>query len=258
MMAELARLADMAELSLLGGFVTFLRVGAVMALMPAFGERSVPRHVRLGLALAFTLVLVPAVLRVMPQSPIGAAALVRLMAGEVLVGLMLGMVFRLLVLALQMAGQIAANATSLSQVFGGASVEPMPAMAHLVSVAGLALAVMLGLHVMVAQALLMSYSALPPGQIPDAASIAGLGMAQVARAFGLAFSLSLPFVIASLIYNLALGVINRAMPQLMVAFVGAPAITAAGLLLLALAAPILLDIWAGWMRGVMRNPLEVP
>ena len=55
-----------------------------------------------------------------------------------------------------------------------------------------------------------------------------------------------------------LGVINRAMPQLMVAFVGAPAITAAGLLLLALAAPILLDIWAGWMRGVMRNPLEVP
>ncbi|MFC3118840.1 flagellar biosynthetic protein FliR [Jhaorihella thermophila] len=38
----------------------------------------------------------------------------------------------------------------------------------------------------------------------------------------LPFSLSAPFVIASLLYNLTLGAINRAMPQLMVTLVGAP------------------------------------
>ena len=38
---------------------------------------------------------------------------------------------------------------------------------------------------------------------------------QIAHSFGLAFALATPFVIASLIYNLALGVINRAMPRKM-------------------------------------------
>ena len=57
------------------------------------------------------------------------------------------------------------------------------------------------------------------------------------------FSLAAPFVIMGFAYNVALGAINRAMPQLMVAFVGAPAITAAGLLVLMLAAPVILHFW---------------
>ena len=36
---------------------------------------------------------------------------------------------------------------------------------------------------------------------------------------------------------------NRAMPQLMVAFVGAPAISFGGLALLLIVAPFLLDVW---------------
>ena len=73
----------------------------------------------------------------------------------------------------------------------------------------------------------------------------------------LAFGLAMPFVIASLIYNLALGVINRAMPQLMVAFVGAPAITFAGLFLLFAGAPLILSVWSDALFAFMMNPLEV-
>jgi len=46
---------------LTAAFVVFLRVGAAMALFPAFGERSVPERVRLARGLAFTLVILPAV-----------------------------------------------------------------------------------------------------------------------------------------------------------------------------------------------------
>jgi flagellar biosynthetic protein FliR len=59
-------------------------------------------------------------------------------------------------------------------------------------------------------------------------------------------------------YNLALGAINRAMPTLMVSFIGAPALSAAGLGLLAMLAPILLAFWAGELEGFMRNPFEMP
>ncbi|MGB8623317.1 MAG: flagellar biosynthetic protein FliR, partial [Paracoccaceae bacterium] len=183
-----------------------------------------------------------------------AGAIAPALAPEIIIGLALGMVLRLLVLVLQIAGQVAAQATSLSQIFGGAGVEPLPAMAHLMVAAGLALSVMSGLHVRAAEAMILSYDALPPARIPDAALLADWGIRQIAHAFGLAVTLAMPFVIASLIYNLALGVINRAMPQLMVAFVGAPAITAGGLILMALALPLMLEIWRGWMIAVVANP----
>ena len=56
-----------------------------------------------------------------------------------------------------------------------------------------------------------------PGQ-----DVAEWGVARVGAAFALALGLAAPFVIAAVLYNLALGVINKAMPQLMVALVGAP------------------------------------
>ncbi len=76
----------------------------------------------------------------------------------------------------------------------------------------------------------------------------------MAAAFALAFSLAAPFTIASFVYNLALGVINRAMPQLMVTFVGAPAITLGGLALLLVSAPILLGIWHQCLVDFIADP----
>ena len=84
------------------------------------------------------------------------------------------------------------------------------------------------------------------------------GIAQVGHAFALGFTLAAPFVIASLIYNVILGVINKAMPQLMVAFVGAPAITAGGLILLALAAPTMLSLWVDGLGRFLMNPFGSP
>jgi flagellar biosynthetic protein FliR len=48
------------------------------------------------------------------------------------------------------------------------------------------------------------------------------------------------------------------MPQLMVAFVGAPAITAGGLVLLMLAAPLMLSIWVESMALFIMDPFKGP
>lgn len=222
--------------------LVFVRVGAVMAVLPGFGEASVPMRVRLVLAVGFTAIVFPAV---GPE----AAATVRLGLGAVLIeaaaGLALGIGFRLLVIALQIAGTIAAQSTSLAQLTGGAAPEPLPAIGHLLNMAGLAVAVAAGLHVQVAQALILSYDVLPAGALPAAEEVAQWGLGGVARAFALALQLAAPFVVAALLYNLALGAINRAMPQLMVAFVGAPALTFGGLALLLLTAPGAIMLWQG-------------
>ncbi|WP_377191511.1 flagellar biosynthetic protein FliR [Ruegeria meonggei] len=237
-------------------FAVFLRISALVSLLPAFGERSVPTCVKLGIAFAFTLVVTPAV-QPLGMGP-GLLPMARMVLTEVLIGMVLGMGLRLFVLALQTAGSIAAQATSLSQILGGAAADPVPAMGYLLTLAGLTLAVLLGLHIRVAQFLIHSYALFPMGAAPLTPNLSQWGVQQIAHSFYLAFALAMPFVIASLIYNLALGVINRAMPQLMVAFVGAPAITFAGLFLLFAGTPLILSVWSDALFGFMLNPLEDP
>ena len=254
-MSELLALTPAATAVFWHGYFVFLRAGAMLSLLPAFGERSVPMRVKLGLALMFTLIVAPAAPHLaVPETP---ADLLWISMTETLTGSVIGIGLRLLVLALQTAGSIAAQSTSLAQMVGG-TVEPVPAMGYVLLVTGLALAVTLGLHIKAAHLLLATYRLFPPGVLPDPTALADWGVRQVASAFRLAFSLAVPFVVASFIYNLTLGVINRAMPQLMVAFVGAPFTTLGGLVLLLLATPIMLTHWLGALDTFLANPIGAP
>ena len=100
----LTDLAGLGQQALWSGFLVLLRVGAMMAVLPAFGEQAVPQRVRLVLALAFTAVVAPAVspdLADLPASPTAVLA-------EVLAGLALGIALRLFILALQIAAAVMA------------------------------------------------------------------------------------------------------------------------------------------------------
>ncbi len=248
---ELAQLLGLAQAALLTGGIVFLRVGAAMSVLPAFGERMIPGRVRLVLALALTVLVAPAVAPTFANVSVGGLQLV---IAETVTGLAFGMALRLMIIALQVAGSVAAQSTSLAQVFGNASIEPLPAIGHVLLFGGLALATLTGLHVQIVAALVETYELFPPGQAPTPALLAEWGVSRIAKCFSLGFTLAAPFVITAFLYNLALGVINKAMPQLMVALVGAPAITGAGLALLALTAPLTLQIWLDTLNGVMANP----
>lgn len=256
MIEDLASLTMLSEQLLWQAFAVFLRVGGMMALLPAFGEQSVPARVKLGLAIAFAAVIFPAVS--VPPVPDTAVQILGWILAETVTGLFFGLMIRLFILALQIAGTIAAQSTSLSQIFGAAGMDPLPSMGHILVVGGLALATIMGLHVQIAAYMINSYKLVPFGQVIPAVDLTTTGIAEISHTFSLGFTLAAPFVIASLIYNVTLGVINKAMPQLMVAFVGAPAITAGGLVLLMLAAPLMLSIWVDAMMMFMQDPFRGP
>jgi flagellar biosynthesis protein FliR len=234
-------------------WLVFLRVGAALALMPAFGEAAIPGRIKLVVALAFATIVGPGAGEVPPPGPAPMAA----MGAEVVIGLGLGLALRLLVMALQIAGTIAANATSLAQLFGGAGPEPQPALSNLWVMAGLALVLATGLHVHLAQALIGSYQVFPAGSWPQAADMAQWGLGQISAAFALAFVLAAPFTLAAFLYNIALGVINRALPALMVSFIGAPALAGGGLVLIALITPLLLGVWQHHFQRVLQAPFAM-
>ena len=238
--------------------IVFLRVGPVMSLFPGIGESTVSVRIKLALAIAFTVICAPAVAPYLARLPLPGVEFAWIAVTETVVGLIVGIGVRLFLMAMQTAGSMAAQATSLAQILGAAGTTPMPAMGHVLTLGAIALAMLLGLHVRVAEMVIATYKVFPVGAMPAAAATSQWGIAQVARAFSLAFTLAAPFVIVSVVYNLTLGIINRAMPQMMVVFVGAPVITLGGLLMLFLLAPGMLSLWMQALEHFVANPFGPP
>lgn len=237
--------------------LVFTRVAAVVALLPGFGELMLPLRVKLAGAVAFSMVVWPTVAPALAGIGANGVGLVTAILAEAAVGTLVGLSVRLLVMALQLAGSIAAQTTSVAQMFGaGATPDPMPAIGNLLFLGGIALVMAGGLHVKAALSLIETYRLFPVASVPDPGEVAAWGVGGVARAFRLAFTLAAPFLVASFAYNLALGAINRAMPALAVAFIGAPAITAGSIALLAVVGGTILMVWSGHVEDALIRLLR--
>ncbi|MFT4793407.1 MAG: flagellar biosynthetic protein FliR [Paracoccaceae bacterium] len=256
----LLRLAAAGEAPIYAAMLVFARIGGAATLIPGFGNHMIPTRVRLVAALALTAIVWPAAWPAVNAAPglqgADEMTFLRLLGAETTIGIIIGLGARMIIMALQLAGSIAAQSTSVAQIFGaGVTPDPMPAIGNVFVIAALALAFSQGLHVKIAVSLVRSYEVAPAGIWPDPGMLAEWGIDRAASAFELAFSLAAPFVAAAFAYNVALGAINRAMPQLMVAFVGAPAITAGALLLLVVSGPPMLKHWSGKLDIALSDPL---
>lgn len=254
----LTALLQLAEAAIWQAGLVFLRVGATVALLPVAGEILLPMRLRLAIALALTAIVTPALPGAEAGGLAGSAGAAQFtlaaVATEVIAGLLLGLMLRFLFFALQIAGTIAAQSASLAQMFSGTGPEPQPVIASFLTLAGLALFCASDGVARAGELILLSYQLLPAGHLPAPADLATLSLLRVSRVFALGFTLAAPFVIAALLYNLTLGVINRAMPGLMVTFIGAPALSWAGILLLMLAAPFMLQFWHEGMSAALQDP----
>lgn len=108
-----------------GAVLVAARVGGALMLLPGLGEPEVPPTVRLCLLLALVALLMPALSPSLPALPAAVPELARLVATETLVGVFLGFLVRVAMLAMAQAGQVAALMIGLSSplqtdaVFGG-------------------------------------------------------------------------------------------------------------------------------------------
>ncbi|GFE64404.1 flagellar biosynthetic protein FliR [Litoreibacter roseus] len=243
MMGLLSQLSGQANETIWIFALIVMRIGAIMALLPAFGEQAVPARIKLGATMAFSIIVAPVVWSKY-QAVFDPELWLSLLWPEVIAGLALGLLFRFFVITLQIAGSVAGQSTSLSQIFGaGMGAEPQPAFSTLLVISGLCLAVMADLHLRVVEAIILSYDVFPVGRAIPSTDLSEWGVGKAAYAFSLGFTLAGPFILISVIYNLTLGVLNRAMPQLMVSFVGAPAISFGSLVMLLISSPFLLTVW---------------
>jgi len=255
-MAALAQLFGVAEEMVLTVFGVFTRVAAIAFLLPGMGERTVPVRLRLGIALSLTLILAPILRPLVPETPGDLPGLVRLVAAEALAGTIIGLGLRVMIFALQIAGTAAASLMSIQHMFGsGVAPDPEPTIATMLALGGIVLAMNAGLHVALIGNLAGLYGPLPFGQWPAGSEVAEWSVARMAEAFAFGITLAFPFVAISTAYNIALGALSRAMPQLMVVLIGVPVLVGLGMITLWLSIPEIFTVWEARLARLFANPL---
>jgi flagellar biosynthesis protein FliR len=216
----------------------FVRVLALMSAAPVFSHVSVPYPVRIGAALAITVVVAPTLPSAEFVSPFSATG-VALIITQVLIGVAIGLTMQIVFAAVQLAGDLIGLQMGLS--FAG-FIDPQnndqsPLIGTFLSMALTLLFLALNGHLAMIAALTGSFDALPISpsgwRALDALRVVNVG----GTMFATGLSLALPVVGALLLVNLTLGILSRTAPQLNLFAVGFPLTLLAGLLMLLLALP---------------------
>ena len=226
-----------------GAVGVLMRLSLLVFILPGIGELAIPIRVRMAVVMALTAAIVPSVVPQQLES-VAATDVLALLAFEALIGFALGFSFRVLIYALMAAGTIISQSMSLSQIFGASALtEPNPTVSVLLALAGAAIFLTLDLHAAAVGLMAESYLLFPLGDVPDTGALAEWATTRTTGAFALAVSLALPFLLINFLYNVILGLINQAMPQMMVTFIGVPANVMAGIVVLAIAVGAILTVW---------------
>jgi flagellar biosynthetic protein FliR len=223
----------------------FARVGTILMLIPALGEQSIPAQLRLTFALALSLVLLPVLSSTLPPLPGDLGAIGILMLHEIVVGLVLGGVTRLIVMAVQIAGAIIAFQTGLSVAQGA---DPSQSgiqgvvIGNFLSMLGITLIFATDLHHLAISAIVRSYSMISPADPLMASDALQMALKVLSEGFIVGVQMAAPFIVFGLVFNVGLGILARLMPALQVYFLSMPGNIGVGLLLFA----FLLTTMMGW------------
>ena len=234
--------------------LSFARIGTMVMLLPGLGEMTVSPRVRLAIALALTAVIMP-LHRNDYQIDMRAFGPVLMTLGqELLIGVVLGLLSRLTIASLQIAGSIVAQQMGLGFV---TAVDPTQGqqgaiVGNFLGVLGITLIFATDMHHLIIAALNDSYTVFRPGEIPILGDVANILTTTISGTFRIGVQISAPFLVIGLLFNLGLGVLSRLMPQLQVFFVGMPLSILAGLLLLLLVIGAMMMTFLDYVEGVLH------
>ncbi|PTW60170.1 flagellar biosynthetic protein FliR [Breoghania corrubedonensis] len=240
----------------LATFLLFCRIGACMLVIPGFSSDRVAMRIRLLMAVASTFAMAPMLLPIMRQAmpDLGPATTVRLIAGELYIGLLIGLMGRAFIAALEMIGTLMSMAIGMNNIpgvpVGGG--ETMPPLASLLSVTATAMIFITDQHQEVFRGLAQSYMRLPPSLAIQPLEGLEQFADQLSVAFFLALRIGSPFIVYSVAVNFAIGITNRLTPQIPVYFISMPLIIIGGLYFLFVVISdfmrIFLDGYFSWLQ----------
>jgi flagellar biosynthesis protein FliR len=221
--------------------LVFVRCGAALMSSPIFGAQSTPVSIRVMTTLSISAALVFALSPASRAVPQSLGELVLAVGNEAACGLLIGAFTSMAIMAVQFAGSLLDLNVGLgmSQVMNPVTGVPSSVMAQFKTM--LALIIFLGIqgHHFVIQAFAKSYETMPVLGAVHAGAIHDGFLALMGQMSILALQIAAPVAAVGFIVDMAMGVVNRAVPQMPVFLVGLPVKIIASMVAMSVALPAL-------------------
>jgi flagellar biosynthetic protein FliR len=204
----------------------FARVGTLMMFITPIAENDVPVNIKLSFALLTTFLIVSSMNIQFPKYEFSIIYIALLIGQEVVVGLILGNILRLIFSAMHIAGMIISFQSGLSSavMFDPSHGNQGTAIGNFLSTLLMVCVLASDLHLYMIKGIADSYDIFP---IMSFARLYNDYIALLIRAISDAFiigiKISSPFIIVGLLFSISGGILSRLMPQLQVFFVLMPA-----------------------------------
>ncbi|MCX8028110.1 MAG: flagellar biosynthetic protein FliR [Thermodesulfovibrionales bacterium] len=225
----------------------FIRVSIMLAFIPFIGARMTPVVVRIGIALALTLLLLPVV-------KVNTENLLLSVFEAFFVGLAMGLSIRIIISAIEMAAQWINLQLGLGMatIFNPLVGEALGPLTFFYTLLGMVVFFMLDMHHYFIEGITRSfelthirYSSIFQGIIEYSKVM-----------FPLAFKITAPVLLVQMIINIAMGFISKVMPQANIFFVALPLNIFSGIFFIILSIPIMLAVVARYFINI-KDALQV-
>ena len=225
--------------------LVFSRVGSILMLFPGIGESYVSTRIRLMLAFMVSFLIMGPLLPRIPQPPESISALTLMVGYEVVIGLFFGTMLRLIMSTLESAGSVIALQTGLSNatVLNPTMAAQSPLVSAFLTTAGTVLIFVTGLDAVLLRSLAGIYDLFPIGGQMIPGDMAQTIIQMTNRSFVLGTELAMPFLIIGLLMYIALGVIQKLLPQVQLFLVVLPVQIWGGLALLSITMAGIMTYW---------------
>ena len=243
------------ETQLLGWLATFLlpffRILGIFTAAPILSARSFPARVRIGLALLVAVVTAP--LSTAEPVSFDDPQIWLLLAAELMVGLAIGLVARMILSAVDLAGETIGLQMGLSFAgfFDPASGTNSNAVGRLLGTLSLAAFVAADGPALLIAATVQSIDTVPAAEA-GSLFLGRIDIGGVATTVcELGILIARPYLALLLFVNLALGVVSRVAPQLNVFAIGFPVTIGTGLVLLTIGLPLMAAPFARVLDAIL-------
>ena len=220
------------------------RIAALVGSMPVFSGAQTPMRFKAALAIAISMVVFPLVAPLLPGQAFEPFSLGILLSKEVLLGVMVGFIARLIFTAVEFGGTIVGYQMGFAaaNVFDPQTQSQSSLMAQFQNVFAIMIFLAVNGHHLLLRTMVESFRMLPPGTEDFSRGAISHLMELTSQMFVLGIKFSAPILAVLLLSGLVMGIMARVFPQLNVFMLSYPVNIGLAFLLMGLTLNIVADL----------------
>jgi flagellar biosynthetic protein FliR len=229
-----------------------VRLTGILLFAPFFGSMVIPARVKVVLVVGLTAMLYPMTASKIPQMTISQWPM--LVFSELMIGVAMGVVTNLVFDGVQMAGQVLSvqMGYSLVNILDPQTQVESTVVASFHQTIAMLIFLRLNVHFWILRALAHSFDYLPPASGHYSGNFVAAALHAGGDVFSVGIQIAAPVLSATLLADIALGLLGKASPQLPLMLLGPAVKSVLGILILISA----LKYWPGIFEHMFLNSVD--